>query len=225
VANPADPFDPASCTGPTLTTQQALGYVNLSKGIQDVKIGRFLVYRRWRQIYTGWPAGDWQLGGSDIYNTNAVCSAVACNAPYYFYVDLAAPPALADVPLQGEIHIDYDNNKPLISLYGDTAQFVVPSGALDPTVAFSIDNWDFTTSSIPQLVFATSQPVRVFPYGSTSSSLALTFAGHSSFTFQSATATSSCVRFAFDGTEGEVDADGNTWVKESQLVVYGAFGS
>jgi hypothetical protein len=228
VANPTDPFDPASCSGATLTTQQALAYVNLTKGIQDVKIGRFQVYRRWRQIYTGWPASDWQSNGiSDITNTNPLYTySYPYYTYYYFNADAPSPPGLAKVPMQGEIHIDYDNNKPLISLYGDAANFVVPAttATVDPTVAFSILDWDFTGSTISPPVYATSQPVN--PYNSSqTSALGLTFAGHTSFTFQSAIATSSCVRFAFDGTENETDSDGNTWVKESQLVVYGTFGS
>jgi hypothetical protein len=213
--NPGDPFDPASCSGPALTPAQANAYVNLTNGIQDIKVGRFQVYRRWRQIYQGWPAGVWQTTGvSDIVNTNGLGVYNGYSySYYYFYADSSN--GLAKVPMQGEVHIDYDNNRPLISLYGDTASYVQPQGSVDPTVAFDILDWDFTTSTIPGPVYSTS----------TNLNFGLTFAGHQSFGFTSAVATPTCVRFFFDGTEPELDSDNNNWTKESQLVVLGTIGS
>jgi hypothetical protein len=219
--NPADPFDPASCTGAALTAQQALGYVNLTKGLQDVKVGRFQVYRRWRQIYSSWPAGDWQTAGiSDLFTTYNVWNGSSWSN---FTADSSSN-SIVKVPLAGEVHVDYDSNRPMISLYGDPATFALPS--FDPTVAFSVLDWDFSsaTATIPPPLYVTSQTVQTSGIGNVYN-LPLTFAGHNSISFQSAVVTSTCVRFAYDGTENMTDSDNNTWVRESQLVVLGTISS
>jgi hypothetical protein len=218
-ANPADPFDPASCTGPALTQAEANQYLDLTNGVQDIKVGRFQVYRRWRKVYPGWPAGAWQtVGVDDIVSTYnfEICTTYTCSG-YSFYAD--STNGLAKVPLQGEVHVDYDNSRPVLSLYGDNAPFT--HGLVQGTVAFVVDDWDFTTSSIPAPSYNTSTPFN----SSGVRSSPLDFAGIGAFTFSSAVAAPTCVRFAFDGFLDEYDSDGNLWKKETQLVVLGTIGS
>jgi hypothetical protein len=93
----------------------------------------------------------------------------------------------------------------------------------DPTVAFTVLDWDFTNATtIPPPLYVTSQAVSTT--GGTTQNLPLTFANHTSINFQSAVATPTCVRFAYDATENLVDADNNAYVRESQLVVLGTIG-
>jgi hypothetical protein len=214
-ASTVDPFDPASCSGPALTAQQANSYLNPVTGIQDVKVGRFQTYRRWRAVYPGWPAGAWQTTNLSDVSGNCYSG--------YFYADRSD--GLAQVSLQGEVHIDYDNGGPLISLYGDPANFVLNNA--DPTVSFNIDDWDFTRTSLPIPVYRTSVPVDVWGYLGNifpTTALTITYAGHG-LTFGSANATNNCVRFVYDGNEAMTDSEGNPWTRESQLVVLGTFGS
>jgi hypothetical protein len=209
----ADPFDPASCSGPALTAQQADSYINPPAGIQDVKIGRFQTYRRARSIYPGWPAGPWQTTNlSDVSNTNGVNYR-------HFFADRYD--GLARVPLQGEVHVDYDNSKPLLTLYGDPVNFVLTN--IDPSVSFNMVDWDFTGTTLPLPIYQTSVNVTT-DASSYTDSLPLTYGGNS-LIFGSGNATSTCVRFAYDGNQNLTDSDNNPYVLESQLVVLGTFGN
>ena len=70
-ANPSDPFDPASCTGATLTVDQALNFLDIPAGKLDVKIGRFQAVSRTRSCFGGFPCGDWTTSGVSPVTANS----------------------------------------------------------------------------------------------------------------------------------------------------------
>jgi hypothetical protein len=208
--NVSDPFDPASCSGATLTVDQALNYLNIPAGQLDVKIGRFSTARRWRSCYPTFPCSDWQTAGaSDVASTGPV-SQMSYSADGGGSVKVA---------LAGEIHVDFDSNQPRLALYGDVTSFTDRNNEAS-TVTFLIDDWDFTGSTIPAPVYTavdttdTDGDSRMVP----------TFNGQA-FAFQSATATGTCVRLMNDTKQNATDKDSNNYVIENQLVVFGPYGN
>jgi hypothetical protein len=193
------------------------------RGQHQIKVGRFQTYRRWRSIYPGFPAGPWQTTNlAEVFNADGIFTSDGSNDGY-FYVD--SKRGIAQVPIQGEVHVDFDNGKPTLSLYGDTATFTLSNTNPDPTVAFTIADWDFTGQSYPTAFYQTSANVSIQGWPSTTltNTLPIWYAGHA-LNFL-ANATSTCVRFLYDENESLSDSDGNPWTRESQLVVLGTIGS
>jgi hypothetical protein len=197
--NPGDPFDPASCAGPTLTTEQAVAYLDVPNGVVSANIGNYKAVMRQRACYPGFPCADWTPAQPKTPFIDGRGADLSIRAPA--------------LTLDGSIAVQYDNNAVDLGLLGNAFDWNYnndpPSVGTRHDGEFAVWSWNFASGPLPEPTICQA-PM---------------FIGGQLANFQSAVATGSCIRIATDVMVNRVDTAHNAYVLESQLVLYGSYGS
>ncbi|GAC1351901.1 MAG: hypothetical protein NVSMB1_09410 [Polyangiales bacterium] len=144
-----DPFDPASCTGAFMTTEQALGHLDIANGKFEANIGRFSSALRQRNCFPGAACGAWKDAAAAVHaafrgSGGSGYEASSGVTPYYNQVFL----------LSGTVALDYDHNKPMMEIIGETPVGVF--AAVAPHMYF--DDVDPTTQPTALMLRPTVVP-------------------------------------------------------------------
>jgi hypothetical protein len=200
-----DPFDPASCPGPALTTAQAISFLDIPNGVDAKQIGTFQVAARVRTCYPGFSCSTWQ----DATGTVRMQDGTTLDQGEAFAAT-------------GTIWINYSSNQPWLQIVSDQSSYEDPAAPGFGAYAIWFDNplWDFTSTTSPTL-----ETWRMFCYNNcdSASKTVAPLIDDTLIVFDSAVANQGCLRFAASARESKTDSNNNSYTAEYQVVFYGNY--
>jgi hypothetical protein len=210
----ADPYDPASCTGESLTPEKVAKYIPLPHG-NEVPVGNFRMVARRRFCYADGPCKDWE----DTLNEMKLVTT------YFRWSSRGQDHQISDVsrPSEdkgghfgsstGDVFLELRNDKPRLVLIGAGSEKDLRTALFD-----RLDG----EHSVNRLLFAfQSKPVSQVRDEGPLGNVGVSSEGLSYLQFGKAKVTQKCLRYSASWKHHFVDDKANKVFREYELVLLG----